>query len=377
MFNVLLPLKSSLKFSQVNIDNWCFKLHYKFTALILLGCSLIITTKELFGSSINCFISLKEVPKDVLQSYCWSYATFTLPSSKPQHVGSEVVYPGVDISTPDDESNIRYHNYYQWASFFYVFLAILYYTPHFIWKTAENQYLSKLVTGLEFPIIENDNKSSKIQTVTDYIDTRLGKHRWRCIVYITCEIMNFVNTVLQVVLINAFLGGGFFTYGADLISMSQLPQDQRVDPMITLFPRVTKCTFRKYGVGGDVQNHSAMCVLPLNMLNEKMFLFIWFWLLILSILSGLILVYRVSAFFSAKIRYTIMVLENYYSDHDALYRLVAKTRFSDWLFFSYLFENVHSAHCNDLVRVLDQKLNGQGDRNRELIPLTQNMNKQP
>ena len=53
-----------------------------------------------------------------------------------------------------------------------------------------------------------------------------------------------------------------------------------------VFPRVTKCKFWKYGPSGTVQKHDALCVLALNIINEKIYVMLWFWLIILSILSG-------------------------------------------------------------------------------------------
>ena len=53
-----------------------------------------------------------------------------------------------------------------------------------------------------------------------------------------------------------------------------------------IFPRVTKCKFWKYGPSGTVQKHDALCVLSLNIINEKIYVMLWFWLVILSILSG-------------------------------------------------------------------------------------------
>ena len=68
-------------------------------------------------------------------------------------------------------------------------------------------------------------------------------------------------------------------------------QENRTDPMIAVFPRVTKCTFHKFGPSGSIQTHDALCILALNILNEKIFIFLWFWLIILSALSGLALLY--------------------------------------------------------------------------------------
>ena len=33
--------------------------------------------------------------------------------------------------------------------------------------------------------------------------------------------------------------------------------------------QVSKCTFHKYGVSGTIEKHDALCVLPLNIINEK------------------------------------------------------------------------------------------------------------
>ena len=41
-------------------------------------------------------------------------------------------------------------------------------------------------------------------------------------------------------------------------------QEDRLDPMIYIFPRMTKCTFHKFGTSGEVEKHDALCILPLN-----------------------------------------------------------------------------------------------------------------
>ena len=41
-----------------------------------------------------------------------------------------------------------------------------------------------------------------------------------------------------------------------------------------------------------MQTHDALCMLPVNVINEKLYVFIWFWLLLLAILTCLNLTYR-------------------------------------------------------------------------------------
>ena len=64
------------------------------------------------------------------------------------------------------------------------------------------------------------------------------------------------------------------------------------DPMIYVFPRMTKCTFHKFGTSGNIEKHDALCILPLNIVNEKIYIFIWFWLLLLGKETKLKKVYK-------------------------------------------------------------------------------------
>ena len=98
---------------------------------------------------------------------------------------------------------------------------------------------------------------------------------------------------------------------------------------------MTKCTFHKFGTSGEIEKHDAMCILPLNIgepyfeshsekslfsfkattrnsglevkpflfsVNEKIYIFIWFWFLLLGFLTILILLYRILIVFSPRIR---------------------------------------------------------------------------
>lgn len=56
-------------------------------------------------------------------------------------------------------------------------------------------------------------------------------------------------------LMNKFFDGEFWTFGLDVIAHMEADQEDRMDPMIYIFPRMTKCTFYKYGVSGEVSDH--------------------------------------------------------------------------------------------------------------------------
>ena len=112
----------------------------------------------------------------------------------------------------------------------------------------------------------------------------------------------------QMFLLDRFFDGTFFTYGIEVMSFADRDQEDRIDPMIYVFPRMTKCTFHKFGTSGNIEKHDALCILPLNIVNEKIYIFIWFWLLLLGALSFLVLVYRVVIIFSPYIRAFVLRL---------------------------------------------------------------------
>lgn len=70
--------------------------------------------------------------------------------------------------------------------------------------------------------------------------------------HITCSHQMDFSLPGQMFLMNRFFDGEFMTFGLDVITHMEADQEDRMDPMIYIFPRMTKCTFYKYGVSGEV-----------------------------------------------------------------------------------------------------------------------------
>ena len=104
--------------------------------------------------------------------------------------------------------------------------------------------------------------------------------------------MNLANCSIQIYLIDRLLGGEFTTYGLQVLAFAMLDDEERDDPMVRIFPKVTKCTFHNFGASGTIQQFDGLCILPINMINDKIYIGIWFWLFILLVLSVGFMVYR-------------------------------------------------------------------------------------
>ncbi|XP_037300562.1 uncharacterized protein LOC115455093 [Manduca sexta] len=59
------------------IDSIAFRLHCGATTAALLAASAALTTRHLVGNPIDC-IHTRDIPEDVLNTYCWIHSTFTV-----------------------------------------------------------------------------------------------------------------------------------------------------------------------------------------------------------------------------------------------------------------------------------------------------------
>ena len=68
-----------------------------------------------------------------------------------------------------------------------------------------------------------------------------------------------------------------------------------------IFPKIAKYQFNYHGPGGYIINADSLCLLPLNVLHEKLFLLLWFYLILIAIISFLhLLIMRCLAFCSKR-----------------------------------------------------------------------------
>jgi len=130
--------------------------------------------------------------------------------------------------------------------------------------------------------------------------------------------------------------------------------------MIKVFPRLTKCTFHRYGSSGDVQKHDAMCILPINIINEKIYVFLWFWFYFLAVVSAGAILYRLATIAVPKFRVASTVSRCRLANREALEAIVRKTKAGDWFMFDLLSKNMDPLNYRDLVADFYRRIEGKG-----------------
>ena len=159
-----------------------------------------------------------------------------------------------------------------------------------------------------------------------------------------------------------FFDGTFLTYGIEVISFAERDQEDRIDPMVYIFPRMTKCTFHKFGPSGEIEKHDAMCILPINIVNEKIYIFLWFWMALLLVLTFLSNVFRFFIIVSPRIRAYLLYIRYRLIKKECINIIVKQTKMGDWFLLYMLGQNIDAVLFKEVVHELAKKL---GYHNKE------------
>lgn len=356
MIELFKPLKKLFKIDlqEPNTDNNVFRLHYRFSVLVLLGCATLVGWKEYIGDPILC-MSEDKLPEKVINAYCWISATFTLPNRNMQRIGKDIASPGV--AQPFEGEELKFAKYYQWVFLALFLQALLFKVPHTLWKICENGRMKSMVKDLDQPIMTEECRRDRQQLLVDHLTYNFGRQNNYFYRFLFCEILNFVNVVGQIYFMDMFLDGDFMNYGTQVMDCAnEKYSDECTNPMSRIFPKVSKCDFYKFGPSGTVEQRDALCVLSINVINEKIYIFLWFWFMTVAAVSGLMLVYRVGVVASVKIRVYLLRSRAEHASLFCITSLVRKGKVGDWFILYQLSRNIDNRVFVELLSDLSKEL---------------------
>ena len=325
-----------LQFDKVDIDSWSFKVFSKFSVAIFLFSSLLVMSTTHFGTPITC-----DDKDKFTESYCWLHGSYNLIGAEDdakKFFGHKCIRDPKFSKLSIDERD-RDTEYYQWVVFMLFIHAALFVFPNKLWQYIEGGLLEQFGNKSEkmvMVITDHDKFVEVAEKHAKFFKTLSPKKNNEYFYYfVICEILNCVVVVVNYYLINSFLGGRFSTYGADVIAYSQadpLYKDDIYDPMCDAFPTLVNCRTNNFGVGGIVQTQSTLCILGQNIINEKIYLFLWFWFVIMYITA-------IFTFFS----YVLIIMSPSYRRYTILYHTRSKCSQKDLVAsLSPLWSNVNT-----------------------------------
>ncbi|XP_013415367.1 uncharacterized protein LOC106177207 [Lingula anatina] len=279
-------------------DDFYDRLSHRYTSIILLVFTVLVSTKQYVGDPIVCWVPavFTGAHEDYANNICWISNTYYMPF--------EERIPGAELP--------RAHiGYYQWVPIMLLLQSLLFYIPTIVWRLMSGS------TGIDVHMIVNalggvdnlnpENREKVIKFLVRHMDRYFDSNReyekgcctsikqmlakYCCLfvgkrygnflvfLFLFCKLLYMANAIGQFFLLNTFLGTQYHIYGFDVIDDMANNRDWTSHGR---FPRVTLCDFKVRQLGGNIHRHTVQCTLPINLFNEKIYMFIWFWLVLVA-----------------------------------------------------------------------------------------------
>jgi len=381
------------------IDNWVFRLHYMATTLFFVAYSILVTMNTYVGDPIDCLHNTEDKWGDYLDSYCFLHGTSS--SYYPSADGSFMkCRPGKE--TEHDCERVD-HPQYMWVSFMVIAQAGLSYLPYYLWNGWEGGKMASLVQPLlESPEFmgedpeesqggaelckcgaEATNRGHSLQSLSSRGRHGTGEggegpHLYRSgnkkaadlasqflddvghnvrysVKHGLAEWICLAVCFLQIKLTDFFLNGAFIQYGPEVMSsLSEDPFD-RSDPMGRTFPIVTSCKIQRFGTAGVEGHADALCVLPNNVVHQKFYLFLWFWLFAITIVTLLHQLYRICLLSIPAFR--VLVTKTWWTPRKSdlsleVEKVVEQLSYPDWIILSLIHTNLTTVNFQNFLEDL-------------------------
>nr|AVV64020.1 innexin [Anisakis simplex] len=288
-------------------DDAIDRLHYLYTPNILLTFAVLISFKQFGGRPLECMFPNKFPGswEQYAENYCWAQDTY---------------YVQPDVHVANIRENERYTperqlSYYKWVPFFLLLEAALFRIPSIIWKYLSMSSGIRIHECVEKAMdpgnMDELNKERNIASLSRHMQNALRFHRriirqnievhktfkflnirysafFISLMYLVTKSLYLINVLAQLYLMNKFLHTDRYDwYGIgvvrDILNGTEWSSSG-------YFPRVSLCDFMVRQVG-NIQRYSVQCVLVINMFNEKIFILLWFWFMMLAVCTVLSFIY--------------------------------------------------------------------------------------
>jgi len=364
MAHLLSDLANYFNLDETNIDNWTFKLYYKVSMVICMTGATVGIASQYFGDPISC--EFQGISSNVAQDYCWIHGSSYIKPEYQAHMKCIVDLDGVESADMAPDTS-----YYQWVTFMFAIQALIFFLPYKLWKGLEGGLMASFGTDGKSPVMMSEDAlyddgvvmEAVIEKFVKYFKSIFHHNSWYFASFIFCELLNFAFLFVQFFATDSFLNYKFRWYGWNVVQYYQFTAQQRNDPdlalhnpMCEVFPTITSCDIPNVGASGVAQVHNGMCVLTQNIVNEKIYLVLWFWYLFLGPVSILYLCYRLITLMFHGVRYSLLyrkVRRKYDVDiQRSLEFVLAKGQIGDWFVLYQLSKNCNPYFFREFIKEL-------------------------
>nr|AFC34070.1 INX10 [Hirudo verbana] len=283
-------------------DDFADRLSYRYTVSMLIIFAIIVSTKQYVGDPIQCWVPAHFTPnhEEYTNDFCWIRNTYYLP---------------YDEYVPKEHEGRQIIPYYQWIPLILLVQALCFYLPILQWRTFSGRSgidvnhiveAGRMFTYAEHAEKRVDTLNHMALILNRYLSSQKAiktgctlslKHvfsRTCCLfvgrrygnflvtLYLFIKFIMLTNVLAQLFLLDSFMGIDSHAYGFHVLASVLQGDDWTTSPR---FPRITMCDLKVRRLG-NVQRYTVQCVLPINLFNEKIYLFIWFWMIFVVIATA-------------------------------------------------------------------------------------------
>jgi len=362
------PVRKLLKWEKVAIDNFVFRLHYKVTTIMFLGLVVLVTAKQHFGDFIDCHVdaSVQPILPKVMNSWCWLTGTYTVQYDRQEDENAclrEHSQYICRINPPYRRNGVPvlttkvYHNYYQWVSWVIFVQVVMFNLPRILWKSAEGGKVKFLTDQSPKTLpLNQDEKDKRAERMYTAYNVYCGRNNLYAYQFFICEILNLFNVIANIYMVDSFLSGQFFNYGSRILQSYFMGTTD--DPMGDVFPKVSMCAFDKYATGGSKMKVENMCVLSLNIINDKVYLLMWIWLWFLLAVTALNVFYRIVIVVTPWLRTLVLWQGAKSGEWNVISSVSVNMPIGDWFLLRQMSKNVDEMTFVSLIEKLYEEKSG-------------------
>jgi len=323
---------------RADVSNLTLSIH-RYSAVLLLACSILNTARQFFGDPINCHTDTTSINLKLFETYCFYSSTYSLAADNTTW--------GAWHSLGLLDSRTVFHNYYQWVCVVLVWQAACCYLPWLLWKNAEGGKVSKLLAKVSEDPLTETSVEDQVANLGDFLLTHRGWFNGPALKLLLCQAACLLNCLVQLYLMDLFLGSRFLRISQSLYNTKVLSESLSV-----IFPRLVSCSMEVYGPTSSMEKISGLCSLPVNVVNEKIYLVLWFWFIGLTIISMLQLI-RQAALLAASLRSCLSPgLSSSITSPRQVRQLVTRGSYGDTVLLQLLAANCDTSQFSALVRHL-------------------------
>ncbi|BFG01312.1 innexin inx5 [Drosophila madeirensis] len=387
MYSAVKPLSKYLQFKSIRIYDAVFTIHSKCTFVMLITCSLLLSARQYFGDPIQCLSDEKNI--EYVRSYCWTMGTYILklpnatgshgqPKVRPSNASAQwhakhpksrsdlrslvdhdeayaraaFIAEGVGPELPG-VSEREYLRYYQWVILLLLVQSLIFIFPSRLWKVWEGQRLKQLCSQVGEALLSDETYNTRRRVLVKYFSTdHEDLHFCYMAKYVFCELLNCVISVVNIIFLDVFLNGFWAKYLQALAAVPFYDWDHWNRVSSKVFPKISKCEVLKYGPSGTVNVMDNLCILPLNILNEKIFVFLWCWFLFIAIISGVNILCRLVMLTNKSLREKMIRSQLSFMTKRHVQRALRDLTIGDWFLLMKVSVNVNPMLFGDLMQEL-------------------------